>query len=94
LSHDADPRFAAAIANAHKHMMQFTNDQNERMYILQKERPDSPLKIDAAIAGAFSWQGRLEAIAAGVRGRADAVDPSYADDERRPEMSGMRNKEF
>jgi hypothetical protein len=73
VSHDGDRRFAAAIANAHKHMMQFTNDQNERMYILQKERPDSPLKIDAAMAGAFSWQARIEAIAAGVLSQKEIV---------------------
>jgi hypothetical protein len=33
---------------------------------ISKEHPDSPLKIDAAIAAVLAWQARLEAIARGV----------------------------
>lgn len=66
LSHDGDPRFAAAIGNAQKHMQTFTDDLGEPMWTIQKERPDSPFKIDPAIAGCLSWQARLDAIASGV----------------------------
>ena len=66
LAHDGDPRFAASIANAHKHMQQFRDDDGELMWIIQKERPDSPLKIDAAMAGCLSWQAREDAIASGA----------------------------
>lgn len=66
LSHDGDRRFIAAIANAHKHMMNFRDDDGELMWIIQKERPDSPLKIDAAVAGCLSWIARADAIAAGA----------------------------
>lgn len=67
LSHDGDPRFAASIANAHKHMQNFRDDDGELMFIIQKERPDSPLKIDAAMAGCLSWQAREDAIASGAQ---------------------------
>lgn len=65
LTHDGDGRYEANIRNAHKVEMHFTDDEGEKMWILGKERPDSPLKIDAAIAGCLSWQARLDAIAAG-----------------------------
>lgn len=65
LSHDGDPRFVASIANAYRHTQAFTDDNGERMWTIAKERMDSPLKIDAAIAGCLSWQARTDAIAAG-----------------------------
>lgn len=66
LTHDGDPRFSAAIANAHKHMQQFRDDQGEQMWVIQKERMDSPLKIDAAMAGCLSWEAYQAAIADGA----------------------------
>jgi phage terminase large subunit-like protein len=66
LSHDGDPRFTAGILNAHKHMQQFNDDQGQQMWTIQKERPDSPLKIDAAMAGCLSWEAYTAAIAAGA----------------------------
>lgn len=69
LSHDGDERFAACIRNAHKTVHEFRDDEGERMWTIAKERPDSPLKIDAAIAGCLSWQARLDAVAAGATGK-------------------------
>lgn len=36
---------------------------------IAKPNPDSPMKIDAAIAAILAWQARLDALAAGVRDR-------------------------
>jgi hypothetical protein len=94
LSHDGDPRFAAAISNAHKHMQNFRNDDGELMWVSQKERPDSPLKIDAVKAAVLSRQAQQDAITAGVRGRSAPIDPRYTTDESAPEMVGARTKEF
>ncbi len=66
VSHDGDPRFAAGITNSHKKMQFFRDDDGELMWIIQKERVDSPLKIDAAMAGCLSWQAREDAIASGA----------------------------
>lgn len=66
LTHDGDPRYEACIRNSHKVVLHFVDDEGEQMWTLGKERADSPLKIDAAIAGCLSWQARLDAIADGV----------------------------
>lgn len=66
VSHNGDGRFSSAIGNAQKHMQTFTDDLGEPMWTIEKERPDSPFKIDPAIAGCLSWQARLDAIASGV----------------------------
>jgi hypothetical protein len=73
LTHDGDPRFMASINNAHKHMQEFRDDQGERMWTIQKERPDSPLKIDAAMAGCLSWEAYTAAVTAGVKEPAHSV---------------------
>lgn len=95
LTHDGDPRFCAAIANAHKQMMAFRDDDDELMWVIQKERVDSPLKIDAAVAANLSWQARQDAVAAGVR-TVETLDPSYGQGDERggPEMAGVRAKQF
>ena len=66
LSHDGDPRFGAAIGNAYRRDQAYLDDQGERMYTIQKERQDSPLKIDAAMAGCLSWDARLAAVTLGI----------------------------
>lgn len=66
LTHDGDPRFVAAIGNARKLMQNFFDDKGERLFVLQKERPDSPLKIDAAMAAILSREAYTSAIAGGV----------------------------
>lgn len=66
LSHNGDPAFAAHIANAYRRDTQMYDEDGRRLYELQKERPDSPKKIDAAMAGLLSWQARLDAMKAGI----------------------------
>lgn len=66
LSHDGDERLASNIKNAHKNLQGFTDDQGERMWIIEKERPDSPLKIDAAMAACLSWEARRQGVAKGL----------------------------
>jgi len=68
ITHDGDPRFKASISNAYKQMFSFRDDDNEPMYSIQKERPDSPLKIDAAVAAVLSNQAREDVIAGGIDG--------------------------
>lgn len=73
LSHDGDRRFTAAIANSHKLMQSFRDDLGANMWVIQKERPDSPLKIDAAVAGCLSWEARMAAIANGVLSQKEVI---------------------
>ena len=66
ISHDGNQDMTSAMGNAVKHMQGFVDDNGDRMWTVEKERPDSPLKIDPLIAGCLSNQARLDAIASGV----------------------------
>jgi hypothetical protein len=41
------------------------DDEGKPMWTIQKDRHDSPRKIDVAMAGCLSWEARRDAIAAG-----------------------------
>jgi hypothetical protein len=69
LSHDGNEVFARHIANACKKMLHVRDDDDELLWWLEKERQDSPLKIDLDYAGAMAWEGRKVAIENGVSGR-------------------------
>lgn len=66
LSHDGDPRLAAHIGNAYRRKTGIKDEQGQPLHTIQKERKDSPRKIDAAMAGCLSWEARMDAVAAGV----------------------------
>lgn len=76
----SDPRFTASLGNCRRRDLNERDDKGERLWTVQKERPDSPHKIDPTVAGILSWEARMDAIAAG------ALTPeptwSYADPER------------
>lgn len=42
-------------------------DSVETLWLIEKDRPDSPRKIDLAMAGCLSWEARRDAIAAGAK---------------------------
>jgi len=63
---NGDPRFAHHIANAIKTPLPYRDDDGMPMWLIQKKFLHSPDKIDAAMAGAMSWQARLDAVAAGA----------------------------
>lgn len=66
LTHSGDPTLTAHIGNAHKRYLPQRDEDGSPLWIIQKERPNSPHKIDAAQAACWSWAARLEAIAAGA----------------------------
>ncbi len=43
-----------------------SDEQGKKLWLIQKERPDSPHKIDAAVSATLSWEARTDAVAAGV----------------------------
>lgn len=67
LSHDGDARAERHLANARRRDLQWTDDEGKPLWVITKERPDSPKKIDDAMAGCLSWEARTDAIAAGVK---------------------------
>lgn len=65
VSHDGDPRFDDHMGNARQLVTGLVDEQERPLWILRKERPDSPKKIDAAVTAVISWEARNDAIAAG-----------------------------
>lgn len=66
LHHDGDPVYRAHIANCHRRVLPGRDEKGAHLWTLEKERPDSNLKIDAAMAGVLSWEARTDAVASGV----------------------------
>lgn len=61
MTHDGSLRLTAHVLNARRHMTRSGMQ-------IRKEHPDSPNKIDAAVAAALAWRARLDAIAKGLGG--------------------------
>lgn len=66
ISHDGDEDLARHIGNAARHELSLRDDEGRPLWYIQKERPDSPHKIDAAMAAVLSWEARGDAVAEGV----------------------------
>jgi hypothetical protein len=68
-SDDGDEILARHTKNARKQLLNVYDDDHRQMHTLSKDRPDSPRKIDAAMARVLSWECRGDAIAAGAKQR-------------------------
>lgn len=66
LSHDGNEAFSRHIANSCRQPLGFKDEDGKPMWVITKERPMSPLKIDLAIAGCLSWEARNDAIKSGA----------------------------
>lgn len=66
LTHDGDSRYARHIANARRKATRMRDEDGSPLWVIEKEHPNSPNKIDAAMAGVLSWEARLTAIANGA----------------------------
>jgi phage terminase large subunit-like protein len=59
LKHNGDPTLAKHVANAR----QFDSSSGVQ---IRKDHPNSPRKIDAAVAAVLAWQCRLDAVSRGI----------------------------
>jgi hypothetical protein len=57
--------FTAHVGNAYREDTAYRDD-GAPVWIVQKEREGSPLKIDSVPAAALSWEARMDALAAGL----------------------------
>lgn len=71
ISHAGSKDVERHIGNSRKKEIPQRDDQGKRLWIIQKERPDSPHKIDLAMASVLSWEARTDAIAAGALAEPD-----------------------
>jgi len=69
MSHDGSSALTRHILNARRRVSTAGTQ-------IAKANPDSPLKIDAAVAAVLAWQARLDALAAGVGVQSRKVIPS------------------
>lgn len=66
LSNDGNALMAEHIRNSRKRDTNVRDEDGRPMWVIQKDHPKSPLKIDAAMAGCLSWEARGDCIAAGA----------------------------
>lgn len=57
--------FLRHLKNARRQKVNVYDDQHRQMFTIAKERPDSPLKMDGAMAATMAWEARGDCIAAG-----------------------------
>jgi phage terminase large subunit-like protein len=76
LTHDGDAQMDDHISNARRQPTNLMDEDEQPLWILRKERPDSPKKIDAAVAAVIAWEARNDAISAG-EGAAPAEPAIY-----------------
>jgi len=66
ISHDGNLNYSRHIGNAVRSSVNIEDENHEKLFVIYKERPDSPFKIDAAMAGILSWQARCDALTLGI----------------------------
>lgn len=66
LSHDGNPRLQRHLANARRDDLNWVNEQGKPVWLIRKERSDSPHKIDAVMAAVLSWEARTDAVSEGM----------------------------
>jgi hypothetical protein len=75
-ANDGHPTFAAHIGHAVRKTIPQRDDAGVPLWLIRKDRADSPRKIDAAMAGCLSWEARRDAIASGAKPAAPASTAS------------------
>ena len=73
LSHGGDPVLTRHVGAAHRRYLNLLDETGQRMWVIQKERPDSPRKMDGAMAAVLSWDARIRALTDG----ATAKEPEW-----------------
>lgn len=66
ISHDGNKDAERHLGNARKQELNQRDEQGKALWLIRKERPDSPHKMDYTMAAVLSWEARTDAIAAGV----------------------------
>lgn len=74
VSHDGHPDMARHMGNARRKDLPQRDELGRPMFVIQKERPDSPHKMDAAMAGCLSYEARTHAVASGATAAAATAE--------------------
>lgn len=68
VSHNGDASLTRHLGNAVRNQLGIRDDDGSPLWIIRKDRPHSPNKIDSAMAAVLAWQARLDAVSAGAHG--------------------------
>ena len=75
ISHDGNDTLTRHIGNSYRHELPQRDEETGRpLWLIRKERKDSPYKIDLAMASILSWEARKDAIAAGATNQTSVYD--------------------
>lgn len=66
VSNDGNIDLIRHLANAYRHDLPQRDDDGKPLWLIRKERSDSPNKIDLAMAAVLSWEARTDAITSGA----------------------------
>lgn len=66
LSHSGSQDLERHLGNAVRKYLKTLDEHGQPLWTIYKERPDSPHKIDAAMAAVLSWEARSDALAVGA----------------------------
>lgn len=66
LSHDGSPHLSRHVGNAVRRVLRMHDEEGVPLWTIYKERPESPHKIDGAMAAILSWDARSAALALGI----------------------------
>lgn len=58
LLHSGDKELERHIGNSHRHDLPQLDDEGKHLWLIRKERSDSPYKIDLAMSTILSWEAR------------------------------------
>jgi hypothetical protein len=65
-THDGDPTLSDHIYNAYRQDLNIRDEDDRPLWVIRKERPHSPFKIDASMAAILAWEAAGDCLAAGV----------------------------
>lgn len=66
MKHSGETLLARHIANAHKKYLNLTDAEDKPIWVIRKERDDSPNKIDACMAAILAWEARGDCVLKGM----------------------------
>lgn len=70
---DGNEKYFRHVGAAQKRDIHQRDDDGVPLWVMQKERHDSPNKIDLAMCGGLSWQARLDVIAKGMANKTSGL---------------------
>lgn len=73
LLHDGNEHLTRHVGNAVRKTLRLRDEDGQPLWTIYKERPESPHKIDGAMAAILSWEARTDAVASGAGKRQKSV---------------------